>query len=254
MRCFRKTGLSATVARRRGRIRDAGEESYLSISAVSFDADMTLWDFRRVMRHSLKHALPELQRCVRTPFTLDLTVDNMIAIRNQFSDEVEGEIWSLEEIRRRAFERTLEHVGHPDRDLAAHLNTMYLKHRFEDIELYSDVIPTFDVLVPHFRLGLLSNGTLIRSAAVLKNGLRKCAQLAPCQLSIFLITWRPSAASRWWHSAQLFASRIASNASAKSAVATPSRCNCRNQVIRRRLRFKSSGTHIELFAGRVTLS
>lgn len=82
----------------------------------------------------------------------------MIAIREQFAEEVKGKIWNLEEIRLRAFKRTLEYVGCPDKELAAHLNAIYRKHRFEDIELYPDVIPTFDVLSPQFKLGLLSNG------------------------------------------------------------------------------------------------
>ena len=119
---------------------------------------MTLWDFHKVMRHSLKQTLAELQKQVPTPRALKLTVDEMIVIREQLAEEVKGKIWSLLEIRRRAFERTLEHVGHPDKDLAAHLDAIYRKHRFEDIELYPDVIPTFDALAPHFKLGLLSNG------------------------------------------------------------------------------------------------
>ena len=82
----------------------------------------------------------------------------MIAIRDQFAEAVKGEVWNLEEIRRGAFERTLEHVGCPDKELAAHLNAIYRKHRFEDIALYPDVVPTFDMLTPHFKLGLLSNG------------------------------------------------------------------------------------------------
>ena len=130
----------------------------MQISTISFDGDMTLWDFLKVMRHSLKQTLAELQRQVPTQRALELTVEKMIAIRDQLAEEVKGEIWSLLEIRRRAFERTLEHVGHPDKDLAAHLDAIYRKHRFEDIELYSDVIPTFDALAPHFKLGLLSNG------------------------------------------------------------------------------------------------
>ena len=130
----------------------------MQISVVSFDGDMTLWDFRKVMRHSLKHTLTELQRRVPTQRVLELTIDEMIVSRNQFAEEVKGKIWSLEEIRRGAFERTLEHVGYPNKNLAAHLNAIYLKHRFEDIELYADVIPTFDVLAPQFKLGLLSNG------------------------------------------------------------------------------------------------
>ena len=130
----------------------------MKISVISFDGDMTLWDFWKVMRHSLKQTLLELQKQIPTQRALDLTVDEMIAIRDQFAEEMKGEIWSLLEIRERAFERTLEHVGHPDKDLAAHLNAIYRKHRYGDIELYSDVIPTFDILAPHFKLGLLSNG------------------------------------------------------------------------------------------------
>ena len=130
----------------------------MKISVVSFDGDMTLWDFRKVMRHSLKHTLAELQRQRPTPRVLKLTIDEMIAIRDQFAEEAKGELWNLEEIRRQAFERTLEYVGCPDKELAMHLNTIYRKHRFEDIELYPDVIPTFDVLAPQFKLGLLSNG------------------------------------------------------------------------------------------------
>ncbi len=130
----------------------------MQISTISFDGDMTLWDFRKVMRHSLKHTLTALQKQVSTQRALELTIDEMIVIRNQFAEEVKGSIWNLEEIRLRAFERTLEYIGHPDKELAAHLNALYLKHRFEDIELYPDVIPTFNVLAPHFKLGLLSNG------------------------------------------------------------------------------------------------
>jgi phosphoglycolate phosphatase-like HAD superfamily hydrolase len=37
-------------------------EKILGIRAVSFDADGTLWDFQKVMRHSLHYVLKELQR------------------------------------------------------------------------------------------------------------------------------------------------------------------------------------------------
>ena len=140
------------------RVQRGDMEKPLKISVISFDGDMTLWDFRKVMRHSLKQTLAELQKHVQTSRALKLTINEMIAIRDQLAEEVKGEIWSLLEIRRRAFERTLEHIGHPDKDLAAHLNAIYRKHRYGDIELYPDVIPTFDILAPHFKLGLLSNG------------------------------------------------------------------------------------------------
>ncbi len=130
----------------------------MPISAISFDGDMTLWDFQKVMRHALKKTLAELRRLVPTQDAAQLTVENMIAIRNQVEEDEQGRTWNLEELRLLAFERTLESLGRPDRDLAARLNNLYLKHRFEDIELYPDVIPALDQLAPHFKLGLLSNG------------------------------------------------------------------------------------------------
>ncbi len=119
---------------------------------------MTLWDFQKVMRHSLKKALAELRRLVPTQEAADLSVEEMIAIRKRVEEEEEGRTWNMEELRLLAFERTLERLGRPDRDVAAHLNELYLKHRFEDIELYPDVIPALDRLAPHYKLGLLSNG------------------------------------------------------------------------------------------------
>lgn len=130
----------------------------MRISAISFDGDMTLWDFQQVMRHSLKKALLALRRLVPSQRALSLSVDEMIDIRNQVEEEVKGEFWNHEEIRLLAFERTLEILGSPDRAMAAHLNDIYLKHRFEDIELFPDVEPTLDQLAAHFKLGLLSNG------------------------------------------------------------------------------------------------
>ena len=130
----------------------------MHISAISFDGDMTLWDFQKVMRHSLNKALAELRRQVPTQRAEDLSVDEMIAIRNWVEETEQGRTWNHEELRRLAFERTLERVGRPDRDLAVHLNAIYLRHRFEDIELYPDVVPALDALAPHLKLGLLSNG------------------------------------------------------------------------------------------------
>jgi len=130
----------------------------MNMTAISFDGDMTLWDFHKVMWHSLKLALEELRRRVPTQAAMRLTVDRMIEIRNRVAEEAKGRIWNLEEIRQLAFERTIEAVGCWNRDLAIHLNALYLKHRFEDIELYEDVIPALDILSPHFTVGLLSNG------------------------------------------------------------------------------------------------
>ena len=75
----------------------------MPISAISFDGDMTLWDFQKVMRHSLKKALVELRSLVPSQPAEDLSVEEMITIRNRVEDEVKGRIWNHEEIRLLAF-------------------------------------------------------------------------------------------------------------------------------------------------------
>lgn len=129
-----------------------------AITVISFDGDDTLWDFEKVMRHSLRHALAELQRHILNESAHRLTIDQMIAIRNTVAQELKGTVTNLETIRLQSFRRTLQRIGIINEELAQHLNKTYLYHRFEDIELYSDVIPTLDALAHRFKLGLLSNG------------------------------------------------------------------------------------------------
>ena len=62
------------------------------------------------MRHSLKKTLSELQKQVPTQRALELTIEEMIWIRDQYANEVKGKIWNLLEIRQGAFEQTLEYV------------------------------------------------------------------------------------------------------------------------------------------------
>jgi HAD superfamily hydrolase (TIGR01549 family) len=128
------------------------------IRAISFDGDMTLWDFEKAMRHSLSLALAELRRRVPGQQTAEVTIEKMIAIRNSVAAELKGEVVNLEDIRLHAFKRTVESVGPSNEALAADLNATYMKHRFEDIELYPDVIPCLDALGRDYPLGLLSNG------------------------------------------------------------------------------------------------
>ena len=127
------------------------------ITTISFDADGTLWDFEGVMRHALGCALDEL-RCF-VPSTPDsLSIKTLIAIRNQVAEEQEGKGLTHETIRLEAFKRALEFIESPDDDLAAHLNALYMKHRFEDIQLFDDVLPALNKLQACYTLGLLSNG------------------------------------------------------------------------------------------------
>jgi len=82
----------------------------------------------------------------------------MIKIRNRVANELKGRITNLEDVRLEAFRQTLEEIGRPDDALASQLNQVYLKHRFEDIELFDDVLPVLEALREKFTLGLLSNG------------------------------------------------------------------------------------------------
>jgi len=127
------------------------------ITAISFDGDGTLWDFERVMRQSLGHALLELRR-VDPEAAAMLDIDKMVEIRNRVATELKGQIANLESVRLEAFRRTLEEIGKPNGALAADLNAVYLKHRFEDVELFDDVLPVLDELRADYVVGLLSNG------------------------------------------------------------------------------------------------
>jgi FMN hydrolase / 5-amino-6-(5-phospho-D-ribitylamino)uracil phosphatase len=127
------------------------------IKAISFDADNTLWDFDKVMRRSLSYILKELDR-IDPSISNILTIDKMIEIRNKVGDELKGKVTNLEIVRFEAFCQTLREIGRPDDRLAHHLNQIYLKHRFEDIELFDDVIPILEVLKTKYMLGVISNG------------------------------------------------------------------------------------------------
>lgn len=127
------------------------------IKLVSFDGDGTLWDFQKVMRYSLSYVLDELKQSDPDVASM-LSIDKMIEIRNRVAEESKGKITNLEDIRLEAFRQTLIDIGRPDYTLASHLNEVYLKHRFEDIELYEDVLPVLQKLKRKYTIGLLSNG------------------------------------------------------------------------------------------------
>lgn len=127
------------------------------IKAITFDADGTLWDFLKVMRYSLKYVLEAISEIDPESGSL-LDIDLMIKVRNKVANDLKGIIINLEEVRLRAFQETLRVIKRPNDELAKYLNEIYLKHRFEDIELYEDVIPTLNTLKNKYTLGILSNG------------------------------------------------------------------------------------------------
>jgi 2-haloalkanoic acid dehalogenase type II len=130
----------------------------IGIKAVSFDVDGTLWDFEGVMRRSLHYVLKELRKSDLTAARM-LTVEKMIEIRDKVANELKGKVIDLEKVRLEAFRRTLREVGRPNDALASHLNEVFFKHRFEDVKLFDDTIPTLKTLQSKYTIGLVSNST-----------------------------------------------------------------------------------------------
>jgi len=127
------------------------------IKAVSFDGDMTLWDFEEATRRALGVVLDELRRCVASEAAERLTVARMIEIRDQVADEMRDETYELGVIRLEAVRRTVAAVGGDGDELAERLNTLYFEHRY-DVRLFADALPILDALDGDYALGLLSNG------------------------------------------------------------------------------------------------
>jgi len=130
----------------------------MNITTVSFDGDMTLWDFQAVMENALQKTLHELWQHISTPQAQNLTVENLIATRNQVADQMGKQVQNLEEIRLLAFKETLKNIDHEDDALANHLHQKYMTYRFEDMVPYNDVIPMLNMLTGHVQLVFLSNG------------------------------------------------------------------------------------------------
>ncbi len=127
------------------------------IRAVSFDADGTLWDFRKVMRSGLELVVAAIRErfdaAVEPP-----GVDRLIAIRDALALALRSRGASHEDVRRESFREVLRELGHPDDAFARELTELYLAHRYSKIELFPDVLPALARLERGFRLGVVSNG------------------------------------------------------------------------------------------------
>ena len=131
--------------------------SSMDVKVISFDGDGTLWDFEKVMHHSLDKVMEELEK--QDPVAANkLDVNRLIEIREKVFLKLKGKVTDLEEIRLESFKESLRVVDRPNDELAERLNKIYLKHRFEDIELYEDVLPTLNYLKEKYTLGMISNG------------------------------------------------------------------------------------------------
>lgn len=128
------------------------------LAAVFFDGDGTLWDFDRLMRRALTITLDHLRTLRPCRETSALDVDALVDDRRVVELEVSGAGLRLEELRLKAFERSLQRIGIHDSELAQVLNAVYLRVRFTDVPLFEDVLPVLRDLVQRMPIGLLSNG------------------------------------------------------------------------------------------------
>ena len=128
------------------------------ITALSFDADQTLWDFDAVKRRALRATIAEMERRGDVPAGA-VTPEAMDQARDVLVQRFRGATHRLEEVRERSFAEVLTAQGHPTPDAAAAvLVEHYMNIRFNQIELFADVAPAIALLKGRYRLGLLSNG------------------------------------------------------------------------------------------------
>jgi putative hydrolase of the HAD superfamily len=128
------------------------------IKTVYFDGDQTLWDFEVLMSRSLTATLTHLRALRPGIRTEDLDIESVVADREGVAEELRGTETNLERIRLASFSRTLSRLGLQDDDLAEHMNAYYLQHRFDNVELFPEVLDALTVLSRSYVLGLLSNG------------------------------------------------------------------------------------------------
>lgn len=133
-------------------------QSETVIEALFFDGDQTLWDFEKLMRRALAATLDELRRLCPGPAAANCDVPSLIEDRQFVATESRGQETNLERLRLAGFQRTLGRMDLADDGLARHLTAHYLARRFDNVDLYPDVLTTLRSLRGAYTLGLLSNG------------------------------------------------------------------------------------------------
>jgi FMN hydrolase / 5-amino-6-(5-phospho-D-ribitylamino)uracil phosphatase len=139
----------------------------LTIEAVLFDADQTLWDFQKVMHDALVAVLQELRLARPGTAAETLRVRDLSADRNDVALELEGVEYNLARLRQLGFTRTLQRLGgagsgwseEEDTELADRLTATYFLRRDRDPALFADTKPGLEALRARYRLGVVSNGS-----------------------------------------------------------------------------------------------
>ncbi len=136
---------------------------FVGIEIVTFDVDDTLWDFQGVMRGALCAVIEELSR-FEPEAAVKLSVDRMIAIRDETHAHMWDRLTDLNAIREESIRRALSGVGVSDDHLGSQLTQVYIDYRNSAGSLFPDTRPALERLARSFRLGLLSNGNTSAAA------------------------------------------------------------------------------------------
>ena len=129
-----------------------------SIFTITFDMDDTLWDFQSAMENALTVTLERLRDMAPGDAARQLTVQRMMAIRDEVASELGEGATTQEEIRYTAMVRTLERVGFRARGAAEELYRLYWEARVAGARPYDYVAGVLAELKGRFRLGIISNG------------------------------------------------------------------------------------------------
>jgi len=127
------------------------------IRVVSFDIDDTLYDFQAASRH----ALDRVRRRVAGLCGIEdhaVTLEEIILDLESAANEMDSPYAHLDELRRRAFRRTLRRFGVDDEGKATALCRLYLRHRFDRVGLFEDAREVLSDLRRRYLLCAVSNG------------------------------------------------------------------------------------------------
>lgn len=123
---------------------------------VSFDLDDTLLDFSVVLARSLEVALALIVSRLGDAASA-LSPAGLQETRERVAEDAHpGE--TMEAIRGRAFQTSLEEIGCHDEELLAEVCAVYHAERFRAMPLFDDTLPMLDALRGRFRLAAASNG------------------------------------------------------------------------------------------------
>jgi putative hydrolase of the HAD superfamily len=127
------------------------------IQAISFDVDGTLLDFDTVMYEALQVLRNEIVRRFGRA-GLSISTSELRSLRDQVAAEWSDRVVPMEEIRRESIRRGLARFGVSDPASTDDLLRIYMRHRFDAIRPFPEVVPALRVLRSRFQLGVASNG------------------------------------------------------------------------------------------------